>query len=33
MTTQGYVFMAIGWGIVLALSVFSIARLLGRKKG
>jgi len=33
MTTHGYVFMAIGWGIVLALAAFSIARLLRRKKG
>jgi len=33
MTTQGYVFMTIGWGIVLALAAFSVARLLRRKKG
>jgi len=33
MTTQGYVFMAIGWGIVLALAAFSVARLCRRKKG
>lgn len=33
MTTNGYVFMAIGWGIVLTLAGFSITRLLRRKKG
>jgi len=33
MTTQGYVFMAIGWGIVLALAAFSVGGLLRRKKG
>jgi hypothetical protein len=32
MTTQGYLFLAIGWGIVLALAVFSITKLFGRKK-
>jgi hypothetical protein len=32
MTTSGYVFLAIGWGIVLSLSIFSVARLIGRKK-
>lgn len=33
MTAQGWIFLAIGWGIVLALGVFSAARLLRRKKG
>jgi uncharacterized membrane protein len=33
MTTQGYVFMTIAWGIVLALAAFSVTRLLRRKKG
>jgi len=33
MTTNGYIFMLIGWGIVLSLAVFSIARLLRRRKG
>jgi uncharacterized protein (TIGR03382 family) len=33
MTTQGYVFLAIGWGIVLALVGFSLTRLFRRRKG
>jgi hypothetical protein len=33
MTTGGYVFLAIGWGIVLALVTFSLAKMLRRKKG
>ena len=33
MTTSGYVFLAIGWGIVLSLSIFSVARLIRGKKG
>jgi hypothetical protein len=33
MTAQGYLFLAIGWGIVLSLGIFSISRLLRRKKG
>jgi hypothetical protein len=32
MTAQGYIFMAIGWGIVLTLAGFSITRLLRRRK-
>jgi len=32
MTASGYIFLAIGWGIVLSLSIFSVARLIGRKK-
>ena len=32
MTTQGYVFMVIGWGIVLSLVIFSTSRLLRRPK-
>jgi hypothetical protein len=32
MTASGYIFLAIGWGIVLWLSIFSVARLIGRKK-
>ena len=32
MTVAGYIFLAIGWGIVLVLAIFSTARLLrGRK--
>jgi len=33
MTTQGYVFMAIGWGIVLILAGFSITKFLRHRKG
>jgi len=32
MTPQGWIFMAIGWGIVLSLGIFSVTRLFGRKK-
>jgi hypothetical protein len=33
MTTSGYVFMAIGWGLVLSLVAFALTRLLRRKRG
>jgi len=33
MTTGGYIFLAIGWGIVLGLATFAMTRLLRRKKG
>jgi hypothetical protein len=32
MTAGGYIFLAIGWGIVLMLAIFSVARLFGKKK-
>ncbi len=32
MTAQGYVFLIVGWGIVLGLTAFSIARLLRKPK-
>jgi len=32
MTVGGYIFLAIGWGIVLSLTIFSFARLFGKKK-
>jgi hypothetical protein len=32
MTIQGFLFLAFGWGIVLALAIFSITRLLKRNK-
>ena len=32
MTLGGYVFFALGWGAVLALAIFSMRRLLARKK-
>ncbi len=31
MTMQGYIFIAIGWGIVLGLTIFSMTRLLKPK--
>jgi hypothetical protein len=33
MTTGGYLFLAIAWGLVLWLVIFSMARFLRRKKG
>ena len=33
MTTSGYIFLVIGWGIVLGLVTFAMARLFRRKKG
>jgi len=33
MTTGGYIFFAIGWGLVLALAIFSMTKMLRRKKG
>lgn len=33
MTTSGYVFLVIGWGLVLSLVIFALTRLFGRKKG
>ncbi len=33
MTTSGYIFLAIGWGLVLSLVTFAMTRLLKRKKG
>ena len=32
MTTGGYIFFAIGWGIVLSLVAFSMSRLLRKPK-
>ena len=32
MTVGGYIFLAIGWGIVLTLAIFSFRRLFGKKK-
>jgi hypothetical protein len=32
MTVQGYIFLVIGWGIVLGLATFSTTRLLRRRK-
>jgi hypothetical protein len=32
MTTGGYVFLVIGWGIVLTLVIFAMARLFRRTK-
>jgi hypothetical protein len=33
MTTGGYIFLAVGWGIVLTLVTFSMTKMLRRKKG
>jgi hypothetical protein len=32
MTAQGYIFLAVGWGVVLVLAIFSTARLLRKPK-
>jgi hypothetical protein len=32
MTAQGYIFMAIGWGLVLSLVIYAMGRLLRRTK-
>jgi hypothetical protein len=33
MTTNGYIFLVIGWGLVLGLMTFALMKLFGRKKG
>jgi hypothetical protein len=33
MTTGGYIFLVIGWGLVLSLVIFAMTKLLRRKKG
>jgi len=32
MTTNGYIFLVIGWGIVLGLGAFAMTRLFRRRK-
>jgi hypothetical protein len=32
MTTGGYIFLVVGWGIVLCFAAFAMARFLGRRK-
>jgi hypothetical protein len=32
MTTSGYIFLVIGWGIVLGLVIFAMSRLFRRTK-